>query len=158
MDNERVLPALVWSLSLRVRIAPGEALGDCVEGQRFNYPILGGSFEGPEVRGEVLAGGADQFLLRPDGVGELDARYSLLSDRGERINIHNCGVLVLDEEGRRQEAQGLWPLARERYRCSCSPRFQVAAGRLSGLRDAVFIGTVTYPTTDWVYIDCYRLA
>jgi len=150
-------PALDWIMSLWVRIAPGEDLGRCVEGQRSNYPILGGHFEGPDLRGEVLPGGADQYLLRPDGVGELDARYSLLSDRGERINIHNRGVLWLDEEGRRLEAEGIWPLAMERYRCSCSPTFQVARGRLEGLRQAVFIGRVHYPSVDWVRIDCYRL-
>lgn len=156
--TEFVAPALVPIMSLRVRIAPGQELGQCVEGQRINYPILGGTFEGPGLRGEVLAGGADQFLLRADGVGELDARYSLLSDRGERINIHNLGLLVLDEEGRLQDAEGVWPLAPERYRCTCSPRFQVAAGRLDWLREDMFIGKVSYPGVDEVWIDCYRLA
>lgn len=153
-----VTPALVWIMTLRVRIAPGEGLGQCVEGQRVNYPILGGQFEGPDLRGEVLPGGADQFLLRPDGVGELDARYSLLTDRCERINIHNLGLLVLDAEGQRQDAEGVWPLAPERYRCTCTPRFQVAEGRLNGLREDMFIGKVVYPSADLVQIDCYRLA
>ncbi len=149
---------LTWVMTLQVRIGPEETLGRCVEGERSNYPILGGIFEGPQLRGEVLAGGADHYLLRPDGVGELDARYSLLSDRGERINIHNLGLLVLDEEGKRLEAEGQWPLAPERYRCSCSPRFQVAAGRLDWLRETCFIGRVSYPQVDQVRIDCYRLA
>ena len=148
---------LTWVMTLRVRIGPGEELGRCVEGARTNYPILGGDFEGPGLVGWVLPGGADQYLLRPDGVGELDARYSLLSDRGERINIHNLGLLVLDEEGKRLEAEGQWPLAEERYRCSCSPRFQVAEGRLGWLREECFIGRVTYPSTEQVQIAVYRL-
>lgn len=148
---------LTWVMTLRVQIGPGEELGRCVDGERANYPILGGDFEGPGLAGEVLPGGADQYLLRPDGVGELDARYSLLSDRGERINIHNLGLLVLDEEGKRQEAEGKWPLAEERYRCSCSPRFQVAEGRLRWLREECFIGRVIYPATELVQIAVYRL-
>lgn len=154
---EFAAPALDWIMSLWVRIAPGEDLGQCVEGQRSNYPILGGHFEGPDLRGKVLPGGADQFLLRPDGVGELDARYSLLSDHGERINIHNRGLLLLDEEGQRLEAEGIWPVAAEHYRCTCSPQFQVAEGRLAWLREEVFIGRVTYPSEEVVRIECYRL-
>ncbi|MDP9524571.1 DUF3237 domain-containing protein, partial [Pseudomonas putida] len=85
---------LEWVMTLHVSIAAHEDLGQCSEGWRSNYPITGGTFEGPGVRGQVLPGGNDQFLLRGDGVGELDARYSLLTDKGERINIHNTGRLV----------------------------------------------------------------
>jgi hypothetical protein len=151
-------PDLRWVMTLQVRIAPSEDLGECAEGWRSNYPILGGTFEGPGLRGQVLPGGADQFLQRRDGVGELDARYSLLTEEGERINIRNLGLLVLDEEGHRLSDEGVWPLAAERYRCSCSPRFQVAEGRLSWLREHMFIGNVSYPSEDQVQIDCYRLA
>jgi hypothetical protein len=145
-------------MTLQVNIAAPEDLGECCEGWRSNYPIIGGTFEGPGLRGRILPGGNDQYLQRRDGVGELDARYSLLTDEGERINIHNIGRLVLDEEGQRLSDAGVWPLAPERYQCSCSPIFQVAEGRLNGLRQHMFIGAVSYPADDQVHITCYRLA
>lgn len=152
------VPTLEWVMSIHVLIAAGEGLGACTDGQRSNFPILGGHFEGLDVRGEVLAGGADFYLQRSDGVGELDARYSLLSDRGERINIHNVGVIVLSDKARELDAQGIWPVDEQEYRCTCSPRFQVASGRLDWLTRSALIGKVVYPAMDQVVIHCYRLA
>ncbi|UZE31955.1 hypothetical protein [Pseudomonas asplenii] len=40
-------------------------LGASVEGLCCNYPIVGGDFDGVGIRGQVLAGGEDCFLLRP---------------------------------------------------------------------------------------------
>ena len=152
------VPSLEWVMSLHVAIAPGDGLGVCTDGQRSNYRILGGHFEGLDVRGEVVAGGADFYLQRSDGVGELDARYSLLSDRGEWLNIHNTGLIVLSDRGRELEAQGIWPIPEHHYRCSCSPRFQVASGRLDWLTRSVMIGRALYPAAGQVAIHCYRLA
>lgn len=152
------VPSLEWVMSIQVAIATQDRLGVCTDGERSNYRILGGHFQGLDVRGEVLAGGADFYLQRSDGVGELDARYSLLSDRGELINIHNSGLIVLSDSGRELQAQGIWPLPEHHYRCSCSPRFQVASGRLAWLTRSVMIGKVSYPAADQVAIHCYRIA
>lgn len=157
-DDIRVpTPGLEWVMTLDVLIGEPQVLGDAVDGQRADYPIIGGHFFGPGLRGEVLPGGADFYCLRPDGVGDLDARYSLRSDGGERINVHNRGWLVLSEEGRRREGEGAWPLPEHLYRCTCSPRFQVAQGPLGWLAEAAFIGRVTYPGEDRVLIHVYRL-
>ncbi len=152
------VPGLEWVMSIQVAIATEDRLGVCTDGQRSNYRILGGHFQGLEMRGEVVAGGADFYLQRSDGVGELDARYSLLSDRGEWINIHNTGLIVLSDTGRELQAQGIWPIPEHQYRCSCSPRFQVAGGRLAWLTRSVMIGKVSYPAADQVAIHCYRIA
>jgi hypothetical protein len=42
-------------------------------------PVTGGSFAGPHLNGTVVSG-ADSILQRPDGVRELDARMSWLTD------------------------------------------------------------------------------
>lgn len=152
------VPSLEWVMSIQVAIATEDRLGVCTDGQRSNYRILGGHFQGLDVRGEVVAGGADFYLQRSDGVGELDARYSLLSDRGEWINIHNSGLIVLSDSGRELQAQGIWPIPEHQYHCSCSPRFQVASGRLAWLTRSVMIGKVSYPAADRVAIHCYRIA
>lgn len=152
------VPALEWVMTLQVTIAEADEMGPCEGGQRSNFRILGGRFDGLDIQGEVLASGADFYLQRGDGVGQLDARYSLLTDRGELINIRNTGLLVLDDEGRRLEAQGIWPVPQQAYRCTCSPRFQVPRGRLEWLTRSAFIGQATYPRANQVLIHCYRLA
>lgn len=45
-------------------------------GQRILFGSAGGSFDGPKLRGEVLAGGGDWALFRPDGTMTLDVRLS----------------------------------------------------------------------------------
>ncbi|WP_320110149.1 DUF3237 family protein [Pseudomonas asplenii] len=60
-----IVPDLQWVLTLRVAIGSGLMLGASVEGLCCNYPIVGGDFDGVGIRGQVLAGGEDCFLLRP---------------------------------------------------------------------------------------------
>src|ERR1700730_9600262 len=51
-------------------------------GARRYYSAIGGSFEGPRLRGEVLPDGGDWLLTRPDGVLQQDARITLKTDDG----------------------------------------------------------------------------
>ena len=78
-----------------VDIAPRRDLGLGPNGQRWMIDILGGSFEGPRLRGSVLPGGADRQLLRPDGVKLLDALYEMQTDDGAVLTVHNQ-VLIDD--------------------------------------------------------------
>lgn len=157
LDAPPGVPALEWVLTIRALIDAPQNMGASLHGERANYPIIGGEFIGLEVRGEVLPGGADFFAQRPDGVGDLDASYSLRTDRGELINIRNRGLLTLSEHGRQLDAQGIWPLPASDYHCTCAPRFQVPNGRLAWLNRSTFIGTVHYPVADQVVIHCYRI-
>jgi hypothetical protein len=151
------IPGLQPVMSITALLADAETLGHCAEGYRVNYPIIGGHFTGPQLKGTVLPGGVDCFLLRTDGGGDLDARYSLRTDDGVLINIHNVGLLTLSEQGRELEAQGVWPVPSSEYSCTCTPRFQVAAGPLAWLTQSAFIGLVQYPSATEVLIHCYRL-
>ena len=78
-----------------VNIAARRDLGAGPTGQRWMIDILGGSFEGPRLRGSVLAGGADRQLLRPDGIKLLDALYEMQTDDGAVLTVHNQ-VLIDD--------------------------------------------------------------
>jgi len=82
-----------------VDIGPRQDLGLSAAGERFMIPILGGRFEGQVegvlLQGNVLAGGADRQLLRPDGIKELDALYEMQTHDGAVVTIHNR-VLIDD--------------------------------------------------------------
>jgi len=152
------LPTLQHVLTLQVRIGQPDWMGQSIDGLRSNYRIVGGRFEGPQLSGQVLAGGADFFVVRPDGTGEMNATYSLLTDEGELINLHNTGTLRISPKGQDLEQRGIWPIPDSEYHCTCTPRFQVPQGRLSWLAQTAFIGQVRYPSGEDVEVQVYKLA
>lgn len=149
----RQAPALRFEMRLDVRCGPPIHVGRTVDGERTNYPILGGTCRGPALQGEVLSG-TDFFCRRPDDVGVLDAHYALRLDDGTVVNVHNRGLFVLappDDADALRLPDGL------AYRCHCTPRFDAPEGPHAHLGRAVFAGTVCYPEEGRVLIDVYRL-
>jgi hypothetical protein len=78
-------------MNLAVDVGDLVSLGAAPAGERRVVAILGGSFEGPALRGEILPGGADWQLARQDGVLELDARYVLKERSGGLIQVLSQG-------------------------------------------------------------------
>lgn len=73
-------------------LGPAVAQGAAPDGERRFIPILGGRFEGPALRGEILPGGADWQVTRTDGVLLLDAVYAMRTDDGTVIQVRNRGM------------------------------------------------------------------
>lgn len=69
-------------------------VGDTPRGHRRYIPITGGSFVGSKIRGVILPGGADWQTDRRDGVTEADALYSIRTEDGAVIIVHNQGVIA----------------------------------------------------------------
>ena len=86
-------PSVKFIYEALVDIAPTEDLGDGPYGHRRIVPITGGTFEGPSIRGTVLAGGADRQLVRADGVLELDAVYEMRTDDGAVLGVQNRVII-----------------------------------------------------------------
>lgn len=121
---------LVWSAI--VDVADRQDLGPTSTGHRFIVPILGGRFyAGPGrtgLNGQILAGGGDRQLLRPDGVKELDALYEMQITNGPVITVHNR--VIVDE-------------AREPERYAMSTiRATVENGPFDWLNRRLLIGTL----------------
>lgn len=78
----------------RFEVMIGEPLeiGTTPAGRRRTIPILGGRFEGPRVRGDVLAGGADWQSVLDDGTAIIDTRYTLRTEDGALIAIATRGL------------------------------------------------------------------
>ena len=89
------LPRFELAYTALVDIGERRDLGPSGGGHRYMIDILGGSFEGPLLRGRVLPGGADRQWLRPDGVKELDALYEMQTDDGTVLTVRNR--VVIDE-------------------------------------------------------------
>src|SRR2546429_8248687 len=79
-------------MMLQVKVAGAQKIGPVPHGTRLTAPITDGHFEGPRLRGKVLAGGGDWTLLRGDGVLELDLRLTLETDDGALIHMTFVGI------------------------------------------------------------------
>jgi hypothetical protein len=78
-------------MSLAVDVGDVVSMGPGPLGERRVVGIIGGTFEGSGMRGEVLPGGADWQIVRTDGVLDLDARYALKEQGGGLIRVVSQG-------------------------------------------------------------------
>jgi hypothetical protein len=83
----------------KVKIGSMINVGESKRGVRRVIPITGGTFSGPKIKGEVLPGGEDWQLVRPDGDTELYARYLLKTDDGHVIQIINQVLMHMGTPG-----------------------------------------------------------
>lgn len=81
-----------FAFEARVKVDKPVVVGESSHGMRRIIPILGGPVQGPLLKGQVIAGGADWQYVRPDGAWELQARYTLQTDDGVLIMVDNRGV------------------------------------------------------------------
>lgn len=128
------VPAFTFVYECLATIAPAMEFGPTLEGQRRVIPITGGTFQGPRIRGEVVANGADWNLSRADGAGSVDAAYYLKTDDEVLIRIVNRGV-----GGRRASPD---PKAPELFFMYTHPEFEAPKGRYDWLNSGMFIGTL----------------
>jgi len=77
--------------TLSVEVGEVVSMGPGPVGERRRVDILGGTFEGPRIKGHVMPG-ADWQLLRQDGVLDLDARYALRVDSGGLVHVLSQGL------------------------------------------------------------------
>ena len=133
-------PTLTLALTLRVQVGPPTELGDVPRGRRRIIPITGGTFEGPNVRGKVLSGGADWQIVRADGLAELDTRYTLQTDGGTLIYIQNAGIRHAPPEVTRKLLAGE-PVDPSLVYFKTVPTFETSAPELLWLTRSIFIGT-----------------
>lgn len=91
MDTS-VAPTLTFLARIDVEVDEPVDLGEVGGQHRRIVPILGGTVSGPEMRGVVLAAGADFQVLHASGLQELEARYAIETDDGARLEVHNLGI------------------------------------------------------------------
>ncbi|HYM30543.1 MAG TPA: DUF3237 domain-containing protein [Candidatus Cybelea sp.] len=72
-------------LKLTLEVPPPMNLGETPYGRRIIARVMGGTFEGPKLKGHALPGGGDWILLRRDGVLQLDVRLTLETDDKHHI-------------------------------------------------------------------------
>ena len=140
---------------LKVEVGEIVTMGPGPLGERRIIAILGGSFEGPLMRGTVLPGGNDWQIVREDGVLDVDARYALREDRGGAIRVVSQGYRhgppeVLAALGRGEEVDP------STYFFRSVLRFETGAPELAFLNKTIAIAKAERKSRH-VLLTAYRL-
>lgn len=113
-------PELEFVLELKVKLGQAFGVGQTAHGNRFVIPITGGTFEGPNIKGEVLQGGAD-YQMQTERRTDLEAIYCIRTDDGVSIHVRNVGLIA---------GNYFW----------CSPKFEAPLdSKYAWLNDAIYV-------------------
>ncbi|HEY4615581.1 MAG TPA: DUF3237 domain-containing protein [Citricoccus sp.] len=148
-------PRLEFLASLAVEVEAPVEVGRTAAGQRRVIPIRGGTVQGPELNGRILPAGADFQLITSPTRSDLDARYVVETDDGERLFVMNAAYRTGSAEDIAALVRGEQVPA-ERIYFRCSPRFEVAGQRWAWLESTVVIGSGRREP-DRVLIDLWRV-
>jgi Protein of unknown function (DUF3237) len=150
-----LLPDPSLTLVYRLDAVLGDPLdlGEVSQGRRRIVPQIGGTFEGPDMKGKLLPGvSADWQILLPDGTALGDIRYTLQTDAGTLLYVQSRGVRhgspeVLERLGRGEDVNA------GEYTFRTSTEIETASRELAWLNKGVFIsvggrnaGGVAYET------------
>jgi hypothetical protein len=132
-------PTLRFAFAIKARVGPIQDLGQTARGHRRIVDILGGEVHGPRLEGEILSGGADWQIVRPDGTIEVVARYTIRSNAGALVYVQNEGLRVASPDVlARMSAGEVVPFTSYRFRTA--PRFETAYPLLKWLERTTFVG------------------
>lgn len=133
-------PRLVFAFEARVELGPIMELGQVPRGRRRIIPIVGGTFEGPGIKGRVLNNGADWQIVRADGFAELDTRYALETDKGQIVYIQNAGMRHAPPDVQARLLAGQ-PVDPNLVYFRTVPTFETSAPELQWLTRSIFVGS-----------------
>lgn len=132
-------PSFEFLFTLVAEVGDVVTLGAAPLGERRVVQITGGSFEGPQLRGEVI-GGADWQIVRTDGAIELDARYAIRESRGGIVQVVSQGMRHGPPEVLARLARGEDVPAGE-YFFRTIMRFETGASELAFLNKTIAVST-----------------
>ncbi|OGO47581.1 MAG: hypothetical protein A2W34_03025 [Chloroflexi bacterium RBG_16_64_32] len=152
MDEPRFEPLF----DMKVELEPPQMIGQTPQGNRQIFYVRSGTFEGPRMKGEVLPGGGDWFLLRPDNVGELDVRGTLKTHDDALIYATYRGIFSASQEAWEKIYRGD-PVDRDQYYFYTAPMFQTSAPAYLWLNRILAVG-IGSPVPGGVSYQVFALA
>lgn len=117
-------------------------VGNTPKGNRQILVGEGGEFQGKRLQGIILPHGADWFLIRPDGVGELDVRVLLQTTDNEKIYMNSTGFLHYPREAAKKVLSG--KAEPSEYYLREKTVFETGSEKYSWLNSIVAVGTGWY--------------
>lgn len=132
-------PGMEYCFELSVQVDAAMDLGETQYGHRRIVPIAGGSFKGPKLEGIVVPGGADWQVIHPDGMVEIDTRYTLKTRDGVLVYLRNAGLRYATPVVTRRMAAGEL-VSPTQYYFRTTPVFETAAPELQWMVHSLFLG------------------
>jgi hypothetical protein len=141
---------LLFEMRVELDRETGQWVGATSRGTRLIGYIKGGTFEGPQLKGEVLPGGGDWLLIRPDGVREPDVRLTLRTEDGHLIYMAYRSIFRIAPEllERIRQGEAVDPSA---YYLRTTPIFETTAEKYGWLNQVVAVGIGTRTPTGLLY-------
>ena len=122
-------PQLEFALQLRVTLGEAFGINNTQHGRRTVIPITGGTFEGPDIKGTIINGGAD-YQLNAENRTELEAIYCIQTDDGVYIHVRNRGIIANGKDKNGQPT----------FYFRCAPQFEAPQdSRYAWLNNALFL-------------------
>ena len=129
-DNIPEAPQAEFVMQLKVTLGETYSCGETQHGRRTVIPITGGTFEGPNIKGTILNGGADYQFANAAGRTEVEAIYSIRTDDGVNIHIRNRGIIANS-----RDAQG-----NPSFYFRCAPQFEAPSdSKYAWLNNSLFL-------------------
>lgn len=130
-------------LDIAVDLSPRLDFGSGPIGQRVLFGSVGGSFVGAKLRGNVLAGGGDWALFRPDRSMTLDVRLTLRTHDNALLHMTYAGRWITPPELQPDLADRVrrHQVDPARYYLRTIPLFETGDERYAWLNDIVCIGS-----------------
>lgn len=131
-------------MSLHVELGEPRVVGSTPEGLLTIIPIMGGSFEGPLLKGRVCSGGADWNTAISVTLAHVHAKYWIETDDHKVISVENEGFI----NPQRQDA-----VIRTTPCFTCDMK-----GRYAFLMHDTYVGELVGGNENSVEITFYRLS
>ncbi|MEK6482326.1 DUF3237 domain-containing protein [Catalinimonas sp. 4WD22] len=136
---------------MEAELEPPQIIGATPGGTRRIYYAKRGSFQGPQMTGELLSGGGDWSLNRTDGTYVLDVRCILKTEKEDLIYVNYRGYIYLQsgevKQHRQGEKQNLG-----KYYLRTAPFFETSSKEYDWLNRVLAIGVGEY------YEDQYKVS
>ena len=131
VEEPKNAPEVEFALQLKVTLGDAYNCGETQHGLRTIIPITGGTFEGPNIKGTIINGGADYQLANAAiNRTELEAIYCIKTDDGVNIRVRNRGIIWNGKD-----AQG-----NPSFYFKAAPQFEAPAdSKYAWLNNALFV-------------------
>ncbi|MGI5218487.1 DUF3237 domain-containing protein [Nocardia sp. CA-290969] len=137
--NAPAIPGLEPAFRVEARLGAMEDHGTTRAGHRRVVPIVGGTVTGL-FDAEILPGGADWQVVRPDGAIEIDTRYSARTAEGAYVYLTTFGVRSGSPEVLAALLRGD-PVDAAEYYFRLGVRLETSAPELAELEHTIFVAS-----------------
>lgn len=118
---------------------PSQELGETPLGVRHIVYVKGGSFSGPGIKSDVSPGGGDWYLVRRDGVTQLDVRITLRTGDGALIFVSYRGIADVSPKVLQRISKGE-AVDPSEYYFRITPVFETGSQKYSWLNSLITVG------------------